>query len=253
MSSARERQAKPRAKLKENPDLHKAYLEKDRKRKLLQLHNDNSKMSSKEREEFILKERIRMRELRASKQSTLPDSIGESSTSLPYRSPQSLGKAVKRACTSLPNSPRKMLCVVSKLAESVGLKVAADSASPGSSASGHGSALSEYTKERVQKLYHNSDISWQAPGRKDRIIIRAIHGDGERVKKTMQVSFLLMSLREAYKKFKEENPSLKVGLTRFCELRPAHVKLFDQIPHQVCVCSYHENVRLLLAALNEHT
>ena len=31
------------------------------------------------------------------------------------------------------------------------------------------------------------------------------------------------------------------------------MKLFDQIPHQVCVCSYHENVRLLLVALKEHT
>ena len=47
---------------------------------------------------------------------------------------------------------------------------------------------------------------------------------------------MLMSLREAYNKFKEENPSLKVGLTRFYELRPTHVKLLDQIPHQVCVC-----------------
>ena len=64
---------------------------------------------------------------------------------------------------------------------------------------------------------------------------------------------MLMSLREAYNKFKEENRSLKVGFTRFCELRPTHVKLLDKIPHQVCVCSYHENVRLLLVALKEHT
>ena len=64
---------------------------------------------------------------------------------------------------------------------------------------------------------------------------------------------MLMSLREAYNKFKEENPSLKIGLTKFCDLRPAHVKLFDQIPHQLCVCSYHENVRLLFVALKEHT
>jgi len=62
---------------------------------------------------------------------------------------------------------------------------------------------------------------------------------------------MLMSLREAYNKFKEEYPSLKVGLTKFWH--PAHVKLFDQIPHQVCVCSYHENVRLLLIVLKEHT
>ena len=64
---------------------------------------------------------------------------------------------------------------------------------------------------------------------------------------------MLTSLREAYSKLKEEYPSLKVGLTKFCEWRPAHVKLFDQIPHQVCVCSYHENVRLLLVALKDHT
>ena len=31
------------------------------------------------------------------------------------------------------------------------------------------------------------------------------------------------------------------------------MKLFDQIPHQVCVCSYHENVRLLLVTLKDHT
>ena len=52
---------------------------------------------------------------------------------------------------------------------------------------------------------------------------------------------MLMSLREAHSKFKEEHPSLKLGITKFCDLQPTHVKLFDTIPHQVCVCSYHEN------------
>ena len=111
--------------------------------------------------------------------------------------------------------------------------------------------LCDDTKKSVHEFYH-SDISWQAPGCKDRII-RETTEDGERVKRTEQVRFMLKSLREAYNKFKEEDPSLKVGLTRFCELRPTHVKLLDQIPHQVCVCSYHENVKLLLVALKEHT
>ena len=57
MSSAKERQAKHRAKIRNNPDLYKAYLEKDRKRKAIR----KSKMSEAEREEFLLKERIRMR------------------------------------------------------------------------------------------------------------------------------------------------------------------------------------------------
>ena len=159
---------------------------------------------------------------------------------------------MKRTCMSLPMSPRKQRCVVGKLAESVGLKVTAKDSSPSTSTSSHGSALSDDTKKSVHEFY-NSDISWQAPGRKDRIIIRETTEDGERVKRTEQVRFMLMSLREAYNKFKEENPSLKVGLTRFYELRPTHVKLLDQISHQVCVYSYHENVRLLLVALKEHT
>ena len=61
MSSAKDRQAKRRAKLKENSDLYKGNLEKDRKRKSLKLANAKSKMSNAEREEFLLKERMRMR------------------------------------------------------------------------------------------------------------------------------------------------------------------------------------------------
>ena len=62
-----------------------------------------------------------------------------------------------------------------------------------------------------------------------------------------------MSLREAYKKFTEQHSGTKMSLSKFCELRPPNVKLFDHLPHQVCLCSYHENVRLLLVALKEHS
>ena len=61
-----------------------------------------------------------------------------------------------------------------------------------------------------------------------------------------------MSLKEAHNKFVEENPENRVGLSKFCELRLDKVKLFDHIPHNICVCSYHENIRLLLVALKKH-
>ena len=48
MSSAKDRQAKQRAKIKENSDLYKANL-KDRKRKSLELANAKAKMSNAER------------------------------------------------------------------------------------------------------------------------------------------------------------------------------------------------------------
>ena len=93
MSSAKERQAKRRAKIREDPELYKAHLEKDRKRKLLELRNKKAKMTNDEREEFLLKERIRMRKLRAEKKPA--QDVGKCSTSTPYRSSQSLGKAMK--------------------------------------------------------------------------------------------------------------------------------------------------------------
>ena len=75
----------------------------------------------------------------------------------------------------------------------------------------HSATLITDTKKCVVDFYNNSDISWQAPGRKDRVIIRE-SVEGEKMKTTEQVQYMLMSLREAYSKFKEEYPSLKVGL-----------------------------------------
>lgn len=44
----------------------------------------------------------------------------------------------------------------------------------------------------------------------------------------------------------KSNTPRQKWVSKFCELRPANLKLFEHLPHQVCICSYHENVRLLL-------
>ena len=127
----------------------------------------------------------------------LPRNLLKSPVNLSYRSSQSMGKAVKRACTSLPKSQPKQRCVVSKLAESVGLKVVGPS-TPSTPPHAHGAALSDDTKRLVQELYQNSDISWQAPGRKDLVIIGESTEEVEKVKRTEQVWFMLMSLQGAH-------------------------------------------------------
>ncbi len=91
-----------------------------------------------------MKERFRLRKLRAAKQPPL----------------------------NLSNSSN----VVSKLAESVGLKVVRPTCPHA-----HCSALSDETKRLVYEFYQSSDISWQAPGRKDRVIIRESTEWGEKV------------------------------------------------------------------------
>ena len=153
---------------------------------------------------------------------------------------------MKRLEQGLPSSPRKQLFVVEKLARSVGIPVC-------SSSKKSTSAKSEVKRELVHSFYRTDDISWQAPGRKDCIIIHETTEAGDRIKKTQQVRYMIMSLREAWNKFTEQHSTTKMSLSKFCELRPPNVKLFDHLPHQVCLCNYHETVRLLLVALGEHT
>jgi len=52
-------------------------------------------------------------------------------------------------------------------------------------------------------LFYSNDISWQAPGCKDRVIIRGKDEQEVKTKRTEQVQYMLMSLKEAYNKFKE--------------------------------------------------
>ena len=245
MSSARERQAKRRARIKANAEVYEAYLQKDRERKQLQRESTRASMSKEQLEEHHMKERIRMRNYRL----RISSKTADTSQGTPYRSRQALGKALKRLQHSLPSSPRKQRFVVEKLARSVGVPVDTPSTSGQTSVS----SSSQETAALVQSFYTSDDISWQAPGRKDRVIIRETTSDGTKDKSTLQIRYMMMSLREAHEKFTEENSTTKISLSKFCELRPPNVKLFEKLPHQVCLCSYHENVRLLLVALKEHT
>lgn len=78
------------------------HLEKRQEKKVLRASYCQGK--DVEREEFLLKERMKMRKLRAAKKSAQHDAVCDSNISMPHRSSQSLEKAVKRACTSLPLS-----------------------------------------------------------------------------------------------------------------------------------------------------
>ena len=260
MPSAKERMAKYRAKCKNDTEQYQALLKKDRERKAKKRAEERAKKSEAELQAQMLKERERVRAYRARKREEIPqnESAGSSSaaatctstsSATPYRCPQTLGKAVKRAMVSLPVSPRKQRCVIGKLAASVGLSITG----PRPIASSSPLRLSDETQQLVQAFYQSGDISWQAPGRKDHVTIRDKNDDGSVTKRVEQTRYMLMSLREAYHKFVEEYPTNKIGLSKFCELRPEQVKLYDNIPHQVCVCQYHENIRLLLVALQAHT
>ena len=201
-------------------------------------------MSEQQLQEYRLKEWLRIKNYR-SKKSVKPTSGTNQGT--PYHSQQALGKAIKRLERSLPSSCKQHF-VVEKIARSVGVPVYSSS-----KRSTCTSVESEEKRELVLSFYRWHYHGKHHAGRKNRIIIHETTKEGDRIKTTQQVRYMMMSLREAYNKFIEQHSITKMSLSKFCELRTLNIKLFDHLLHQVCLCSYHENVRLLLVALRDHS
>ena len=78
-----------------------------------------------------------------------------------------------------------------------------------------------------------------APGKRNVLSIRSDTGK-EKVKKR----HLYMSIKETNTLFKEENPTTKIGFTKFGYLRPENVTFSFETPPTVCTCIYHQNVIL---------
>ena len=99
----------------------------------------------------------------------------------------------------------------------------------------------------VKSFYTSDDISRMAPGKRDVITVR--NEDG---KQKLQKRHLYMTIKEAYAIFKTENPDIKLGLSKFADLRPPNVLLSSQTPANVCTCVYHQNMFLALDAIHCH-
>ena len=130
--------------------------------------------------------------------------------------------------------------IIKRLAKEVGLTVA----SPKKKTK---NGLNNDIIDKGKDFYSNNKISWQAPGHKDFVTIRTVNSDVTNTKTTEQTCYLTVSLKEAYHHFMTMNLNKKVVLSKFCDLRPPNIKLFDSIPHNICICIYHENMHLLLA------
>jgi len=86
-----------------------------------------------------------------------------------FRTPQALGRAVKRVSSHLPSSPRKKRAVISKIAKSSGLSFSAKG-KPIHQKGNKG--ISDSTITKVQEFYCKDSVPRQAPGRKDYVIVR---------------------------------------------------------------------------------
>ena len=215
-----------REKLEQNPEKWKKYLEKDAKRKKKERDAKKKSMTLLEQQAYRKSENERIRNLRlknkvkVKNEPTAPDQSQER----PYKSAQAMGKAVRRARNSLPTSPRKRRAVAAAVAKHAGLQVTL----PFNQNRGR-PALDDNVVKTAKDFYLKDDISWQAPGRKDVVSVAQKDDRGKTCRVAMQARYMFMSLAEAYKIFCEVEPDVQLSLSKFCDLRPKHVKLFDQI------------------------
>ena len=49
----------------------------------------------------------------------------------------------------------------------------------------------------------------------------------------------------------KDNPDMKISLSKFSTLCPENVHLLSEMPVNVCLCSYHENTRLICECLSK--
>lgn len=110
-----------------------------------------------------------------------------------------------------------------------------------------GTALSEETKHTVLQFYEDDDVSRAMPGQRDYVSVKK---DGKR--QAVQKRLLMMTLRESYQRFKEIHCNIKIGFSSFARLRPKQCKLLTcSGTHNVCVCTTHENINLILHSLQK--
>ena len=198
---------------------------KDRLRKQVA----RSKMNSHQLAAVRLRQRVNLQRFR-SKNKLTPKQLSVDSS---FSTKQAKGKALKKVRKVLPKNEDKKTELVRQLATDLGIV--------------EEKSLPTSSKKSINDYYFRDDISHQAPGTRDFI---TVNEDGK--KQRLQKRYLLYSLREVYHLFIEEHPNIPVSCSAFTELRPSNVLYKSMIPHNVCVCMYHENIRLLLKALREH-
>ena len=136
----------------------------------------------------------RIRKCRAKLKMLATAHVAEEQPAL-FANRQSFGKAVKKVKSKLPESPRKRKAVLAKLAEDAGISF---TESPPSKSKKPGPKENKEIDAAAIAFYSNDDISWQAPGRKDRVIYRSRDANGKKHKEYVQCRYMLMSLGEAH-------------------------------------------------------
>lgn len=209
-------------------DRHKGNAEYKLKRTIKEKKKrDSIKGNAILRQKIKLQARERIRKWRLSKKlAKQDDEMIEG-----YKSRSSLGKAVNRLISALPSSSAKRVAVVNKFCQQVGLP---DKKLPSKL------KTTDTNLELVQKFFQREEFTWTSPNVKNV------------TKLGVQKQYLVIPIMEVYSLFKQEYQDVKIGKSKFAEFRPSHVKPKQFLPHNQCLCIYHQNINLILEKLKPH-
>lgn len=102
--------------------------------------------------------------------------------------------------------------------------------------------MTKETLDLVLNFYEDDELAVKCLGKR---IVSAL---GIKCKNK---NVVLCNLREMYSAFKEKNPNVKLGFSKFCSLRPKWCVIAGSTgTHSVCVCSSHQNAVLLVDAID---
>ena len=206
---------------------------KDRLRKQIA----RAKMSSTQLAALRLRQRENLRKFRAKSRT---DSIRVPTTSS-FPTVQAKAKALKKFKNVLPKNKAKQHELIQTIATDLNLLKLEKTYERVQQ------SLPMSVKSQIYEFYCRDDNSYQAPGKRDVVTVKE-----NGMKQKLQKRYLLCSIRELYQLFIEEYPGIKVSLSSFQDLRPPNVLYKSSIPHNTCICMYHENVALLLKSLIGH-
>ena len=107
--------------------------------------------------------------------------------------------------------------------------------------------ISSETKQLINEFYESDEVSRLLPGRKDCVSVKLTYRNREREFKS--VCYFLNYLKST-STLKRRIPMF-VGFSTFATLRPKWcVTLSASGSHSECVCTYLQNVRMMLSAVN---
>lgn len=158
-----------------------------------------------------------------------------------FKTRQAKGKAMARIKRRLPKNPEQRREIL--------IELTVDYNQPSCSLPNERhSTAPPHIIELVENFYSSDEISRASPSVKD---MKTTRNSGETVQ--IPARHMLYTLKEAYYIFKNEYPDISptLGKSKFAALRPNHVLTANKMPHNVCICTIHENFRMALKGLQK--